>query len=405
MQGTRHRADRLSRVLPPKLPPAAMTVFAFTATMLALACSAAATPLYRLYQQSMHLTPLMITTVFSVYVVGLLTALLTVGGLSDYVGRKPVILGALLVNVVAMLLFTNADNVVELILARAVQGFCVGTASTALGATIIDTDKKRASVLNSVAPFVGLAAGALGAAALVTFGSDPLHLVYEILLSITVLLIVLLGVMPESTARKPGAWASLRPHVSVPPQSKRILLQLTPANVATWALGGFYLSLMPSIVATTMESKSPLTGGIVVSLLVVVAAIAVAVLKDWPARRMLLVGTAALILGVIVSLLGIQSHQVGILSAGTMIAGIGFGSNFSGTLRLLLPTAHADQRAGLLATFYVQSYLAFSLPAILAGLSVPVVGLAMVAYLYGAAIIALTGISLVAAIQSERKSA
>ena len=104
------------------LPPAAMTLFSFAGALLVAASSSAATPLYRLYQQSMHLTPFWITVVFAVYVASLLVALLTVGGLSDYVGRRPVIFAALLLNAAAMILFAEARDVGQLILARAIQG-------------------------------------------------------------------------------------------------------------------------------------------------------------------------------------------------------------------------------------------------------------------------------------------
>jgi uncharacterized membrane protein YdbT with pleckstrin-like domain len=90
------------------------------------------------------------------------------------------------------------------------------------------------------------------------------------------------------------------------------------------------------------------------------------------------------------------------LLAGTVIAGAGFGSTFSGVLRALLPTAAPDQRAGLLSAFYVQSYLAFSLPAVAAGLAVPLIGLSIAAYLYGAVIIVLAVISLTALLWAER---
>src|SRR6202041_3979257 len=205
--------------------------------------SSAATPLYRLYQESMHLPPFLITIVFAVYVASLLTALLTVGGLSDYVGRRPVILAALLLNAAAMMLFSEARDVGQLILARMVQGLCVGIGTTALGAAILDTNRARGPLLNSITAFLGMTGGCLGAAALVTCAPDPLHTVYEVLLGWTALMIVLLYVMPESSTRKTGALASLRPHVRVPPQSRAILARLTPANVAAWALGGLYLSL------------------------------------------------------------------------------------------------------------------------------------------------------------------
>ena len=384
------------------LPPGAMTLFSFAGALLVAASSSAATPLYRLYQQSMHLTPFWITVVFAVYVASLLVALLTVGGLSDYVGRRPVILAALLLNAAAMILFAEARDVGQLILARAVQGLSVGTGTTALGAAILDTDRARGPLLNSVTAFLGMTAGSLGTAALITFAPDPLHRVYEVLLGLTVLMIALLWVMPESISRKSGALKSLWPHVSVPPQSRSVLVRLTPANIASWALGGFYLSLMPTVVATAMGVASPWVGGVVVSTLMLTAAIAVATFRHWPARRLILLGTSTLSLGVAVSMFGIQQQQVAALLAGTVIAGAGFGSTFSGTFRALLPTAEPHQRAGLLSAFYVQSYLAFSLPAVAAGLSVPLIGLSTAAYLYGATIILLAVISLMASLWMER---
>jgi len=384
------------------LPPGAMTLFSFGGAMLVAASSSAATPLYHLYQESMHLTPFWITIVFAVYVASLLGGLLTVGGLSDYVGRRPVILAALLLNAAAMILFAEARDVGQLILARAVQGLSVGTGTTALGAAILDTNRARGPLLNSVTAFLGMTAGSLGTAALITFAPDPLHRVYEVLLGLTALMIALLWVMPESTPRKNGAWASLRPHIGVPRQSRSILVRLTPANVAAWALGGLYLSLMPTVVATAMGVVSPWIGGVVVSALMLTAAVTVATFRDWPARRLILMGTSTLSLGVAVSMAGIQQQQVAALLAGTVIAGAGFGSTFSGTLRALLPTAGADQRAGLLSAFYLQSYLAFSLPAVAAGLSVPLIGLSAAAYLYGTVIILLAITSMMASLRTDR---
>jgi len=101
-------------------------------------------------------------------------------------------------------------------------------------------------------------------------------------------------------------------------------------------------------------------------------------------------------------MVGIQQQQVAALLAGTVIAGVGFGATFSGTLRALLPTAEPHQRAGLLSAYYVQSYLAFSLPAVAAGLSIPLIGLSVAAYLYGAAIILLAIMSMMASLAMDR---
>jgi MFS family permease len=406
---TNSQSDVAAEALPtrpqssiPSLSPSAMTVFSFASAMLIAASSSAVTPLYHLYQASMHLTPFWITIVFASYVASLLAALLTVGGLSDYVGRRPVIFVALLLNAAAMVLFSEARDVGQLILARVVQGLCVGVGTTAMGAAILDTNRARGPLLNSITAFLGMTAGSLGSAALITFASDPLHRVYEVLLGLTALMIALLYIMPESSTRKTGALASLRPHVRIPPQSRAILARLTPANVAAWALGGLHLSLMPTVVTTAMGVASPWVGGIVVATLMSTAAIAVAAFRDWPARQLILMSTSTLGVGVAISMVGIQQQQVAALLGGTVIAGAGFGSTFSGTLRALLPTAEPHQRAGLLSAFYLQSYLAFSVPAVIAGLSVPQIGLATTAYLYGAFIMLLAFISMMASLWADR---
>jgi len=379
-----------------------MTPFSFAGAMLIGASSSAVTPLYRLYQQSMHLTPFWITIVFASYVVSLLAALLTVGGLSDYVGRRPVIFASLLMNAVAMLIFAEADGVGQLIAARMVQGLSVGIGTTAFGAAILDTSRTRGPLLNSVTAFLGLTAGALGTAALMMVVSDPLHIVYDVLLGLTAAMIVLLWFMPESCTPQDGAWASLRPQVAVPLQSKSVLARLTPVNVAAWSLGGFYLSLMPTVVAIEMHVSSPWVGGIVVAALMLTGAAAVAASRNWPARRLVLIGTSTLPIGVAVSMAGIHQQQVALLLIGTIVAGGGFGATFSGLLRALLPTAHAHERAGLFSAFYVQSYVAFAVPAVAAGLSVPLIGLSTVAYVYGAVIMVLAIVSWAATYLAER---
>src|SRR5262245_50730725 len=123
------------------ISPRAMTIYGVaTATMFA-AASAAPTPLYRLYQEAFGLSPLMLTVIFASYAFALLGALLTVGKLSDYVGRRPMILAALALNAVAMVMFAEAPSTAVLIAARIVQGVAMGVATTALGAAILDSDR------------------------------------------------------------------------------------------------------------------------------------------------------------------------------------------------------------------------------------------------------------------------
>jgi MFS family permease len=75
-------------------PSGTLSCYVTTATAVAAAITfsasgAAPTPLYQEYQEHFGLTPFMITIIFAAYVLCLLLALLTVGSLSDYIGRRP----------------------------------------------------------------------------------------------------------------------------------------------------------------------------------------------------------------------------------------------------------------------------------------------------------------------------
>src|SRR4051794_30842370 len=75
-------------------------------------------PLYVVYQQKWHFPTSTLTVIFGVYAVALLLSLLTVGGLSDFVGRRPVLLGALTLLTASMIVFAAAQGVGWLYAAR-----------------------------------------------------------------------------------------------------------------------------------------------------------------------------------------------------------------------------------------------------------------------------------------------
>jgi MFS family permease len=331
----------------------------------------------------------MITIIFAAYVFSLLLALLTVGSLSDFVGRRPVILSSLMANVLAMIVFMTAGSAASLIVARIIQGFANGVAITTLAATILDTDKERAPLLNSVTAFAGLSAGTLGAGALVTFAPAPEQLIFIVLLALSIVEAAILWFMRETSTPKPGALASLRPHVHVPRIARATFAAITPVNIASWSLGGFYFSLMPSVVRAATGSTTPLIGGLVVATLTLSGAAAVVILRKLSPERILVFGIVTLTLGVLTTLAGIQFQNVHVMLFGTIIGGTGFGTVFSGTLRSVLAYAQPGERAGLLSAYFVEGYFAFSVPALVAGFLAPIVGLTRTADFYGAAVVLL----------------
>jgi MFS family permease len=387
----------------PALSRTSSIALAFVTAMTFLASGAAPTALYHLYQESFGLTPLAVTIIFAAYVLSLLLALLTVGSLSDYIGRRPAILTALVMNMAAMALFITAGSAFALIVARSVQGFATGLATATLGATILDLDRSRGPVLNSITAFAGLSAGSLGAAALVTYAPDPAQLVYFVLLAVSAIEAALLLRMPETAPAKPGAFQSLLPHVNVPVAARNALVQLTPVTIASWALGGFYFSLMPSLVRIATGATQPIVGGLVVSTLTLSGVTSVLALRNIPPEKTVVAGIMALTSGVAITLAGAHTQLVVGMLAGTIVSGVGFGAAFSGAMRTILPLAKAEERAGLLSAFYVEGYLSYSLPAILAGSFAPMVGLTTAADGYGGAVILMALISLIATVVTRSR--
>ncbi|EJM38799.1 arabinose efflux permease family protein [Pseudomonas sp. GM33] len=354
-----------------------------------LAASTAPTPLYQLYQEQMQFSAATLTLIFGVYALSLLVALLTVGSLSDYLGRKPVIFTAVVLNILAMLLFIHADSVTWLISARVLQGFATGMATAVLGATLLDTDRERGPLVNSVAPLTGMAIGGLGCGVLAEFAPAPLHLTYWLLLALFVMQALYVWRLPESVSRQTGVWASLRPTLHVPLQARSTLWRVLPLNTALWALGGFYASLAPSLVRTATGSTSNMIGGATVAALTLTGALMIYSMRNRPAGKSLLLGASMMPMGVVLILLGVHSASLPLFFLGTLVAGCGFGSGFLGTLRSLVPLALPHERAGLVSTYYALSYLAFCLPSLLAGNLSRTLGLVATVDGYGAVLILL----------------
>ncbi|WP_247257535.1 MFS transporter [Pseudomonas moorei] len=354
-----------------------------------LAASTAPTPLYHLYQEQLQFSAAILTLIFAVYALSLLVALLTVGSLSDHLGRKPVIFTAVLLNIVAMLLFIQADSVAWLISARVLQGFATGMATAVLSATLLDTDRQQGALINSVAPLIGMALGGMGCGLLAEFAPAPLYLTYWLLLVLFVMQGLYVWRLPESVSRQPGAWASLRPTLHVPVQARSTLWRVLPLNTATWALGGFYASLAPSLVRTATGSTSNLIGGATVAVLTLTGASMIFILRNRPAGNALQLGAGCLATGVALILLGAHDASLPLFFLGTLVAGCGFGAGFLGALRSVVPLALPHERAGLMSAYYVLSYLAFCLPSLLAGNLTRTFGLVMTTDGYGVVLILL----------------
>jgi MFS family permease len=366
---------------------AAFWVVAATTGVL-LAASSAPSPLYAVYQVEFRFSSITLTVIFAVYVLALMLSLLTVGRLSDFVGRRVILAGALVVEAGAMALFLGADGVGWLMSARFVQGLATGAAIGALGAYLLDlqpSDGSRlGSLVNSVAPTLGLGVGAMLTGLLVQYAPHPTRLIFAILTALFLVLAVVTVVLPETVQRVPGAVAALRPQIAVPPRARRAFAGAVPTMVATWALGGLILSVGGSLLGGVFGQGNHAVIGLVIGLFPLSGAAAALLARDASPAPMARIGIATLAVGSSLFLLAIGTSSIAVFVVASIVAGGGFGSAFLGALRAVSQLAETQERAALLSAVYVVSYVAFSVPALVAGVLTTHIGLRDTALSYGA---------------------
>jgi predicted MFS family arabinose efflux permease len=384
---------------------AAFWIAAATLVLFLLA-AAAPSPLYAVYAAKWRFSPAALTEVFAIYAIALLAALLLTGSLSDAVGRRPVILAALLIQVASMLMFLYATDIRWLFAARVTQGIATGMATSPLAASFVDLQPPErpnvAAIVNSVTPTLGLALGAVSSAVLVQYGPDPLHLIYWLMLIAFVLAGLGVALMAEPAQRR----ASLRlaPRVGVEPAVRPAFAAALPSLIAGWGVGGFYLSLGPSLALQLAGSTNRVLGGLAIGLLAGVGAAAIVAVRSWQPRRAMVVGGVALVAGLVLTVVAVVLTSAVLFFAATAVTGIGFGVGWLGVLRSLVSLAAPTARGALIAAIYIVAYLAFALPAVAAGYGVTRVGLHQAALEYGVAICLLAVAGLVAALLVNRPS-
>ena len=96
------------------------------------------------------------------------------------------------------------------------------------------------------------------------------------------------------------------------------------------------------------------------------------------------IGTALLFVGTTLFVLALEATSLSIFVLGAALAGAGFGPGFLGAYRTVSQLAAPQERAALISAIFVASYLAFSVPALIAGVLITENGLRSTSLAYGA---------------------
>ncbi|MEU8157056.1 MFS transporter [Micromonospora sp. NPDC048986] len=387
-------STRRRRTLPAGL---ALTGAALAFTSLYLAAGVL-TPLLVLYRQQWNFAPSLLTLAFAVYAIGFLAAVLTLGSLSDHVGRRPVLIGALVIQLASNALFLVAPDVSWVIAGRIVQGVASGAATAAFTAALVElappNRKRLGTVLGSVGLTGGLSAGSLLAGLAIQLTPRANSIIFAALIVLTILGAVVIALSPETMPRSAGALRSMVPRVAIPPAARAEFAAAAPVVAAVWMLAGLSGGLAPSMVRSVFHLDSGLLNGVAGFIAPAVSAIVGLAFTRIDPRRAMIIGIYASLAGATGIIGGVFAGSLAVMIIGQAVAGVGFGASFTAALRLIFPLAAAHQRAGVVGGIYVVSYLAFGLPIVIEGQLVGPLGEVPAVVCYTALTVLLTLVSL-----------
>jgi MFS family permease len=337
------------------------------------------TPLYPIYQDLFGFSAGVLTIVFAVYMVTALFSLVTLGPLSDRVGRRRVLLPALGLAATGSTVFLFAQDVGWLLVSRALQGLGVGATLGTAVATLTDLeprgDHRRAARVGATAAVVGLATGPLASGAFAEYGPWPTGLVFVVHLGL--LFPAFLGVWAMAETVKEAAVGEAPPlsqHLSVPRGIREPFALAAVVAFGAFSVVVVYMSLGPSVAQTLLGVNSRMAAGAVVFALMGTSAVGQLGFRGWPIRRAVVVGPVLLAAGLALIVTALFLESVLLFVTGTLVSGLGHGLAFLDSQQLVDWVAPESSRGAIFSAFYVFIYLGAALPALGVGFGADAVG-------------------------------
>lgn len=348
------------------------------------------TPLIPIYQQQLGFGDTVVTLFLGCYVAGLVPAMLIMGQMSDRVGRRVVLLGAIGTLAAAQLVLITEPPLWGLLSARVVQGVAAGAFFGTCTAFLVDAApvgrRTFAAGLGSVSVRLGLGLGPGIGGVLAQYAPEPLRLSFElhlVALAAAALLVVLLPETVRVRSRRP-----LTLRLEVPAAERAVFWRvLVPSGMLFSLFDGVALSLIPVFLVRELGVDNYAVVGAAGFLVLVSGALSQIILPRLRPAAAIgggLVWATVASVGVVAAA---PVGSVGLALVAISATGAGAGLVFKGGIDLCTQIAPPADRGKLLSSYYVACYLGgFSVPLILVGALGDLLGLtAALACLSGAA--------------------
>ena len=300
--------------------------------------------------------------IFAIYILGLVPTLAFVGGASDVLGRRPVVLAALIAAGIATLAMILFPHVQVLLGARLFHGMAIalGIGSATAWLTERFGDPSRAARWSSFATAVAFGGGGLiTTIAAATYDGGLVPWSYYLGFIAIVLVAILICYVPGGIGGTGGRWLRLP---AFPPGTRLF----TMGNTMSWAVSGIILAQGPAAFAAAGMSTG---SGFGVFALCGTGAVVQLIPRMRPSNP-----TAGMWLGACFSTLafglfaaGVKWSSSTLLIAACAAAGAaGFGFMFLAGLTAVNAAA-GDRRAAAVSGYLLWSYIGFGVPSLFMG--------------------------------------
>jgi MFS family permease len=335
------------------------------------------TPLWGLYQERNGFGATMVTVIFAAVVVGTSLSFYFLGHLSDRLGRRRVIVPALITAIASAVIITVFPNVPGLLVGRLINGVAVGLMAPTATAYLADLyreahpDRNTSAtpgIVSTAANLGGLALGPLLGGILAEWAPAPLVTPYVVLIVLMVIALVLVLTTPETvdTELQQGprpAKFLLRPGL------KPVFLAAGMIGFFGFAVTGMFSSLGGIIVHQELGIPSLFVAGMATFTVMFASAVSQLVLGGLPVRRMLTLGTVLFPVGMTLVAVSLYHPALWLFLTGAAVVGAGGGLLFKGAVGQAAGAADPTARAGVLAVFFIFAYVGMGLPSILLSLA------------------------------------
>ncbi|MEU2774329.1 MFS transporter [Streptomyces sp. NPDC007162] len=336
-----------------------------------LAFCAVPTPLYAIYQQRDGFPTIILTIIFGAYAVGVMLSLYLAGHVSDWLGRRRVILGSLLVNLLAAILFLVRDDVAGLIVARFISGLGIGILTATATAHLSELAaaahhvKGRVALVSTFANLGGIGVGPLIGGLIATWSTRPLIVPYAAFAILLLVEGIMVAFVPETVERRAQRPAYRPQRVAVPTAGRGAFWAAGAAAFGAFSVFGTFMGLSSTFLVGLLGLHSHLLAGLSPFVVFMAAALAQILTVRLAMRPQIGLAVALAALGLVSIGVAAVVASLPLFLIGGGVAGAGIGILFRAALGTVAAVADAERRGEALAGVFLIAYAGMTIPPLL----------------------------------------